>query len=140
MVFDSAAKNLLMLLGSVTNAPLLAIFLDEIEHIVPYQEGDEETLRLYTNLMDSLRGLQQETNNLSLLIQVFTPLRLDATISGATKKIRCTRLSPKGSYYLWILIALTERGIISAPDDSRHYHIHFDLFRDWIRLHKLGME
>ncbi|MBV9616825.1 MAG: tetratricopeptide repeat protein, partial [Ktedonobacteraceae bacterium] len=74
MFFDSAAKDLLMLLGSVTNAPLLAIFLDEIENIAPYQEGDEETLRLYINLMDSLRGLQQETNTLSLLLTGIHPI------------------------------------------------------------------
>src|SRR5712692_1869059 len=73
MAFDSATKKLLRLLDNVSNAPLLAVFLDEIEHIVPYQIGDEDTLRLYISLMDSLRGLQQETNNLSLLIAGIHP-------------------------------------------------------------------
>jgi tetratricopeptide (TPR) repeat protein len=73
MTFDSAARELLTQLGSVTNTPLLAIFLDEIEHIVPSQENDEKTLQTYITLMDSLRGLQQETNNVSLLVAGIHP-------------------------------------------------------------------
>ena len=73
LLFDTAAKNLLFQLGKVTEIPLLAVFLDEIEHIVPYKKGDEKTLDLYVNLMDSLRGLQQESNSLSLLIAGIYP-------------------------------------------------------------------
>jgi tetratricopeptide (TPR) repeat protein len=67
-VFDAATKDLLVQLGRVTDTPMLGIFLDEIEHIIPYKQGDESTLRFYVNLMDSLRGLQQETSSLSLLV------------------------------------------------------------------------
>src|SRR5205823_3111078 len=74
MVFNASTKELLRLLESVTNSPLLAIFLDEIENIAPYEDGDEATLHLYMNLMDSLRGLQQETNSLSLLIAGVHPI------------------------------------------------------------------
>src|SRR5205823_3672744 len=74
IVFNTSAKELLLLLGKVTNAPVLAIFLDEIENIAPYKDGDEDALQLYMNLMDSLRGLQQETNSLSLLIVGVHPI------------------------------------------------------------------
>lgn len=271
MFFDSAAKDLLMLLGGVTHTPLLAIFLDEIEHIVPYQEGDEGTLRLYINLMDSLRGLQQETNSLSLLVTGIHPIvarrnylwgnqknplhqviserfllpldkedcnymirslgqQINLTyddegldyimrMSGAhpflARQLCSMAYKNRGNidtisiqllqktamdfvnnpatasyfddYGLWgelgksdiweedishanhqilsllaasaveltetelysrlnrkvaerSLNALTERGIISTLDSSSHYSIHFGLFRNWIRLHKLDME
>ncbi len=66
--FDSAAKDLLAYLSTVADTPpLLGIFLDEIEHIAPYREGDEKALQLYVSLMDSLRGLQQETKSIALL-------------------------------------------------------------------------
>ncbi len=66
--FDTATKNLLAYLGTIGRAtPLLGIFFDEIEHIVP-AEGDEKTLELYVRLMNSLRGLHQETQSLSLLV------------------------------------------------------------------------
>jgi tetratricopeptide (TPR) repeat protein len=66
--FDAAAKSLLSYLETLDGVvPLLAIFLDEIEHIVP-TEDDEKTLELYIHLMDSLRGLHQETQSLSLLV------------------------------------------------------------------------
>ena len=67
-IFDSSTKELLKLLVTVTSTPLLAIFFDEIENIVPYKDGDEVALQRYIKLMDSLRGLQQETNYLSLLV------------------------------------------------------------------------
>ena len=38
------------------------------------------------------------------------------------------------------LSALKERGIIGLSNGSQSYHITSGLFRDWIRLHKLGME
>jgi tetratricopeptide (TPR) repeat protein len=66
--FDAAAKGLLSYLDTLNTAiPSLAIFLDEIEHIVP-SEGDERTMDLYIHLMDSLRGLYQETQSISLLV------------------------------------------------------------------------
>ncbi len=66
--FDMATKSLLEYLGTMAEtSPLLGICLDEIEHIVP-SEGDEKALQLYINLMDSLRGLQQETNSIALLV------------------------------------------------------------------------
>src|ERR1051326_2966299 len=74
MVFNVSIKELLLLLGTVTNTPLLAIFLDEIENIAPYKDGDEATLQLYMNLMDSLRGLQQEIHSLSLIIVGVHPI------------------------------------------------------------------
>jgi tetratricopeptide (TPR) repeat protein len=66
--FNAVAKNILAYLNTMVGIqPLLGIFLDEIEHIVP-AEGEEKTLQLYVSLMDSLRGLQQETNSLALLV------------------------------------------------------------------------
>ncbi len=66
--FDAAVKSLLSYLSTVTEtSPLLGIFLDEIEHIVPSQD-DEKTLQLYVSLMDTLRGMQQETNSIALLV------------------------------------------------------------------------
>lgn len=66
--FDAAVKSLLSYLNTVAEtSPLLGIFLDEIEHIVPTQD-DEKTLQLYVSLMDTLRGLQQETNSIALLV------------------------------------------------------------------------
>lgn len=68
--FESAVKNLLFYLEETVpiQVPHLSIFLDEIETIIPYKEGDENTLNRYIRLMDSLRGLQQETEKLSLLV------------------------------------------------------------------------
>ncbi len=55
-------------LEHVVPIPHLSVFLDEIETIVPYKEGDEKTFNCYINLMDSLRGLQHETGSISLLV------------------------------------------------------------------------
>jgi hypothetical protein len=38
------------------------------------------------------------------------------------------------------LSGLKERGIISSSNEDNFYYITIGLFRDWIRLHKLGME
>jgi tetratricopeptide (TPR) repeat protein len=68
-IFDDATKSLLAYLNTMTGvgvSPMLGIFLDEIEHIVP-ERGDEKTLQLYIDLMDSLRGLYQETQSIGLL-------------------------------------------------------------------------
>ena len=66
-VFDGATKSLLDYLNTTTSSPMLGIFLDEIEHIVP-TEGDEKILKLYIDLMDSLRGLHLETQRICLLV------------------------------------------------------------------------
>lgn len=65
--FDMVAKSLLSHLNTLVEKPLLGIFLDEIEHIVP-SEGNQRQLSLYIGLMDTLRGLQQETNGIALLV------------------------------------------------------------------------
>lgn len=71
--FHATAKGLLAYLGTITDQQLLlGIFLDEIERILP-SEGDESKLRLCMNLLDSLRGLQQETNSLALLVAGIHP-------------------------------------------------------------------
>ena len=52
-IFDDTTKNLLAYLNIMTGTtPMLGIFLDEIEHIVP-EEGDEKALQLFIDLMDS---------------------------------------------------------------------------------------
>lgn len=67
--FDRAVRDLLAYLGTIAEtSPMLGLFLDEIENIVPYKEGDVKTLQLYVGLMDTLRGLQQETKSLALLV------------------------------------------------------------------------
>jgi len=71
--FDSATKELLEKLEQVADNPQLGIFLDEIDAIVPYKEGDNATLNLYVSLMDSLRGVQQETDSLTLLVAGIHP-------------------------------------------------------------------
>ena len=48
--------------------PYLAIFLDEIENIIPYQTGDEESMKRYVYLMQTLRSLQHETNCISMIV------------------------------------------------------------------------
>jgi len=68
IVFEAYTKKLLSVLEHYTDAPSLAIFLDEIGNIIPYKDEDETTLQLYVNLMDTIRGLQHETNGISLLI------------------------------------------------------------------------
>jgi hypothetical protein len=66
--FDTATKSLLAYLSTLAETPpILGVFLDEIEHIVP-SRGDMQQLQLYTRLMDSLRGLQQETGSIALLV------------------------------------------------------------------------
>jgi tetratricopeptide (TPR) repeat protein len=67
--FDEATKHLLAYLSTLDEAPpLLGIFLDEIEHIVPYKVGDEKALELYVSVMNTLRGLQLETQGLALMV------------------------------------------------------------------------
>jgi tetratricopeptide (TPR) repeat protein len=66
--FNAATKSVLAYLSTLTETPpILGVFLDEIEHIVP-SRGDMQQLQLYTRLMDSLRGLQQETGCIALLV------------------------------------------------------------------------
>ena len=67
--FDKAVRDLLTYLGTIAEtSPMLGIFLDEIENIMPYKEGDQKILQLYISLMDTLRGVQQETKSLALLV------------------------------------------------------------------------
>lgn len=71
---NRAINDLLSILEKATVAPRLGIFLDEIDKIVPYMQGDEKKLTFYINLMDSLRGLQQEIGSLSLLVAGVHPI------------------------------------------------------------------
>jgi hypothetical protein len=71
--FETKVKELLERLGDSTYIAHLSVFLDEIETIIPYKDGDEDTLNRYVSLMDSLRGLQQETERLSLVVSGVHP-------------------------------------------------------------------
>jgi hypothetical protein len=71
--FETTVKELLERLRDSTYIAHLSIFLDEIGTIIPYKEGDEDTLNRYVSLMDSLRGLQQETESLSLVVSGVHP-------------------------------------------------------------------
>jgi hypothetical protein len=68
--FEEAVYNLLNKIGK---EPRLAIFLDEIEAIIPYEKGGEATLNLYVTLMDCLRGVQHETGQLALMVAGIYP-------------------------------------------------------------------
>ncbi|MDM8552832.1 TIR domain-containing protein [Desulfobacterales bacterium HSG2] len=66
--FEKSFRNLMNHLTDAAPVPYLAVFLDEIESIIPNREGDNKALERYLHLMETLRGLQQETGCLSLLV------------------------------------------------------------------------
>lgn len=71
--FEKAAFGILNKVKEIGKEPQIAVFLDEIEAIVPFTVGDETTLNVYLTLMDCLRGLQHETGQLALLVAGIYP-------------------------------------------------------------------
>ena len=73
MEFHEITHDLLKRLEQSSEVARLGVFLDEIDLWVPTRD-DPKAIARYVDLMHSLRGLKQETNQLSLLVAGIHPM------------------------------------------------------------------